>query len=78
MAEKRKEAIATLRELAADCEMSIEELCDLACAPKARTALPPKFRHPKDRSLTWLGRGRRPDWLLTYIYQGGALEDLRI
>lgn len=71
-------ADAVSETLAADCGLSVEQICDVASGSRVRTALPSKYRHPKHRGLTWSGRGRRPAWLLTYIGQGGALEDLRI
>ena len=34
-----------------------------------------KYRHPKDPSLTWSGRGRRPKWLAD---AGGNIERFRV
>jgi len=34
-----------------------------------------KFRHPKNPSLTWTGRGRRPRWL---VKAGGDIERFRV
>lgn len=34
-----------------------------------------KYRHPKDPSLTWSGRGRRPKWL---VEAGGSIERFRV
>src|SRR3984893_7179035 len=34
-----------------------------------------KYRHPKDPSLTWSGRGRRPKWLAD---AGGDIERFRV
>ncbi len=34
-----------------------------------------KYRHPKNRTLSWTGRGRRPNWL---IQEGGDIERFRV
>lgn len=36
-----------------------------------------KYANPADRSQTWSGRGRRPNWLQAYLRKGGDLEALR-
>lgn len=38
----------------------------------------PKYRHPKDASLTWTGRGRQPLWLVGEIKKGKKLESFLI
>lgn len=38
----------------------------------------PKFRHPKDPTLTWAGRGQQPKWLVAYIESGGKIDDCKI
>lgn len=45
---------------------------------KAAKASPAKYRHPENPSLTWSGRGRRPNWVTAALEQGKALEDLAI
>ncbi len=37
-----------------------------------------KYRHPQDQSLSWTGRGRQPRWIVDYINNGGALEQLAV
>ena len=37
-----------------------------------------KYRHPKDASLEWTGRGRQPRWVVEWLAGGGALEALAI
>ena len=37
-----------------------------------------KFRHPKDASLTWTGRGRKPGWLNEAVKKGAKLESFAI
>ena len=38
----------------------------------------PKYRHAKDASLTWTGRGRRPNWLVAELEKGKKLEKLLV
>ena len=40
--------------------------------------LAPKYRHPKDKSKTWAGRGVHPTWVTEYLKGGGKLESLLI
>ena len=45
-------------------------------APKAKGI--PKYRNSVDPKLTWSGKGRKPEWVVTYLKKNGALEDLLI
>lgn len=48
-------------------------------APKAaRSAVPPKYRHPTEPLQTWSGRGRQPKWVQEHLAAGGTLEQLAI
>lgn len=38
----------------------------------------PKYRHPKERTKTWAGRGVQPAWVAEYVKGGGKLTDLLI
>jgi DNA-binding protein H-NS len=38
----------------------------------------PKFRHPQNPTLTWTGRGRKPNWFIEAIEAGMTEDDLRI
>lgn len=35
-----------------------------------------RYRHPENPSIGWTGHGRKPQWVLEWIENGGALEDL--
>lgn len=35
-----------------------------------------KYHNPVDPSLTWTGRGRKPEWVQMYLDNGGTLEQL--
>ena len=37
-----------------------------------------RYANPEDRSDTWTGRGRKPNWLLERLKKGAKLEDFSI
>lgn len=43
---------------------------------KAKSAAAPKFRD--EAGNTWVGRGKRPDWLRKALAEGHKLEDFQI
>ncbi len=45
-------------------------------APKAKGI--PKYRNSIEPKLTWSGKGRKPEWVVTYLGNGGSLEELLI
>ena len=50
--------------------------------PRASTGgksnLPAKYADPRNPSVTWVGRGKRPGWVKDYVNGGGQLSDLAI
>ncbi|MGR3270679.1 H-NS histone family protein [Thalassococcus profundi] len=38
----------------------------------------PKYANPADRSQTWTGRGRKPNWVLDALNAGKSLDDMKI
>ena len=45
---------------------------------KKASAIPARYRHPADSTLTWTGRGLKPKWVKEWIGSGKSLEDLKI
>ncbi len=45
-------------------------------APKAKGI--PKYRNSVDPKLTWSGKGRKPEWVMTFLGNGGTLEEMLI
>lgn len=43
-----------------------------------RSSVAIKYQHPENHSLTWTGRGRRPNWLIESLSSGNTLEDLEV
>lgn len=37
-----------------------------------------RYANPEDRTDTWTGRGRKPNWLLERLKKGAKLEDFAI
>ena len=59
-----------------------------AAAPKKAAAAKPvkkaakpvsvvKFRHPENPAIGWTGHGRKPQWVIDWLAQGKALDELR-
>jgi len=74
-AEKQR-VLEQMRELAASIGMTPEEL--LRAQRGGRASMPAvaaKYRHPENPSLTWSGRGKRPQWLTDALAEGKSLED---
>ena len=38
----------------------------------------PKYRSSIDPNQTWTGKGRKPEWVVTFLGNGGPLEQLEI
>ena len=75
-AERLEEARKEVQQRAKDLGFS---LSDLVGGKKGKgSGLPPKYQHPTDKSKTWSGRGRRPQWVKDAIAQGKSLDDLAI
>lgn len=81
-AESIRNAKAEVAKIAAEAGVSIEELLGLGGASGGakgvRKPAAVKFRHPKDESLTWSGRGKRPNWLQDELAKGKKLEDFAV
>jgi DNA-binding protein H-NS len=41
-------------------------------------AVVPKYVNPDNRTETWTGRGRKPNWLVTRLSKGAKMEDFAI
>ena len=53
-------------------------LSDLVGSKRMRKGGIPKYRHPDDPTVTWTGKGRRPDWIKSALAEGKSLDDLLI
>ncbi|MFX4300346.1 H-NS family nucleoid-associated regulatory protein [Pseudosulfitobacter pseudonitzschiae] len=76
---KRKEALAQVEAIADEMGFSLDDL--LTRSPgksRKKKTLTPKYRSPDDPSLTWVGRGRVPDWLKALEDSGRSREEFLI
>jgi DNA-binding protein H-NS len=71
--EDRQRVLQQMRELAASIGTTPEELF---AQQRGRAAVLAKYRHPDDPTLTWSGRGKRPQWVTDALASGKTLEDL--
>ena len=82
--QRRADALNELRqkceELAAESGFELDEIIGVRRGPstKKTSKVAPKYRHPKDNSLTWAGRGRQPKWLVAELEKGENLESFLI
>jgi DNA-binding protein H-NS len=53
-------------------------LSELFASRPSRKSSGARFVNPGNRSQTWTGRGRKPNWLLELVANGVKLEDLAI
>jgi len=37
-----------------------------------------QYQNPNDHSETWVGRGRKPNWLIAKLKKGGKLDEFKI
>ena len=45
---------------------------------RAKSGSAAKYANPDNRSETWTGRGRKPNWLVAKLGKGAKLEDFTI
>lgn len=71
----REDARKALIQHAKDLGYTIDELFNIAGSKKRGGA---KFRNPANPAETWVGRGKRPDWLKAALEAGKTLEELKV
>ena len=47
-------------------------------AAKAANGGAAKYQNPDNRSETWAGRGRKPNWLVAKLNKGAKIEDFAV
>lgn len=70
------DAVAQIRKLMADYNLSVEEITEKA-SPKKGAKVAAKYRNPETGD-TWTGRGRQPKWVEAALASGKTLDDLVI
>ena len=59
-------------------ELGIVSGTNKKAAGANKAQLEPKYQHPTDKSLVWVGRGAYPKWVKDFLAGGGGLVDLEI
>jgi DNA-binding protein H-NS len=72
------EARAKLEEYAREMGVKLEDVMGIPGKGKSKSQGLPKYRHPENPSLTWTGKGRKPDWFNQAIEAGMSADDLKI
>ncbi|WP_333874756.1 H-NS histone family protein [Methylobacter sp.] len=77
-ANKRKEVIAQIKELAASIDVVVEihEPEKKPARKGAKVAI--KYRHPDDDDKTWTGRGVAPKWMQELLNSGHDRSEFEI
>jgi len=73
----RAEVKQRIADLAFEHGFSINELFDGRTAGKHRSGVA-RYANPTDRSQTWTGRGRKPNWVISGLKKGANLDDFAI
>lgn len=72
-----------LHQLAAESGFTLADLAAMPIKTKKAGKAPkvkgePKFQNPDNRTQTWTGKGKQPDWFKALINSGKTKDDLKI
>jgi len=74
----KAELKAKIDTLLAGSDFTIGELYPALGRGRKGTKSVAKYANPDDRSQTWTGRGRKPNWLVARLKKGAKVEDFAI
>ncbi|MGE5267315.1 MAG: H-NS family nucleoid-associated regulatory protein [Deltaproteobacteria bacterium] len=57
---------------------TIAELYGFAARGRGRSKSAAKYANPENKSETWTGRGRKPNWLVARLKKGAKMEDFAL
>jgi DNA-binding protein H-NS len=77
-ANKRKEVMAQIKELASSIGVTVEIGEGEKKSTRKGIKVPVKYRHPSDTSKTWTGRGVTPKWLQALIDAGHERAEFEV
>lgn len=78
------EAIKKVKAVMEEYQLSIEDVFPQrkssanSTSPGPKTKGIAKYQNKIDPKLTWTGKGRKPEWVITFLANGGTLEELEI
>ncbi|CAA9891857.1 DNA-binding protein H-NS [Candidatus Methylobacter favarea] len=77
-ANKRKEVIAQIKELAASINVTVEIYETDKRSARKGVKVPVKYRHPEDPEKTWTGRGVTPNWMKILLKAGHDRSEFEV
>lgn len=57
---------------------TIAELYGFPTRGRGRSKSAAKYANPENKSETWTGRGRKPNWLVARLKKGAKIEDFAL
>jgi len=78
LANRRKEVITQIKELAASIDVTVEIVENEKRSPRKGVKVPIKYRHPEDPDKIWTGRGVMPKWLRELIDNGRSRSEFEV
>jgi DNA-binding protein H-NS len=76
--EEKVKARKEIEAFAAERGFALSDLLGESPAKKERSPVAVKYKHPSDATLAWTGRGRQPKWVVSFLANGGALDQLLV
>jgi DNA-binding protein H-NS len=77
-ANKRKEVIAQIKELAASIDVVVEIHEPEKTSSRKGAKVAVKYRHPGDHNKTWTGRGVAPKWMQELLNAGHVRSEFEV
>ncbi|MGR8979582.1 MAG: H-NS histone family protein [Gammaproteobacteria bacterium] len=77
-ANKRKEVIAQIKELAASIDVSVDIIENEKKSVRKGVKVPIKYRHPEDPEKVWTGRGVTPKWMRDLLAAGRDRSEFEV
>ena len=78
LANKRKDVIAQIKELAASIDVTVDVYESGKRSARKGIKVPVKYRHPEDPEKTWTGRGVMPTWLQVLVNAGHERSEFEV
>jgi len=78
VARKAEDAQATKQQLREMAEKAGFDINELFGKKRAKSAYVVKYRNPANPNETWVGRGRKPSWIVDAIKKGAKIEKFAV
>jgi len=80
-AARERERAELKQEMAALAEkrgFSVNDIFGARSSGRGKSSSAAKYANPDNRSETWTGRGRKPNWLVAKLGKGAHLDDFKV